>query len=323
MIKRIFFHANASKSEGSGHVMRMYALAEEAKSRDIETVFIGKILDVPWITHKFLSQVFDAVFENVVDISLDLKDSALIWDSYHLGRDTLQVTSLPFLRKYLVADAVTPIQSVDSVFLLENSPIWDEHLDNTSTPFLKGRHLVPIRKSHQLGKLFKRCLEKSNLHVLLFAGGVEHQSFVPSLSEVILEKFPEVSMTVISTKSDLTLSSRLQIQKPTENIDLLFESADLVISSASSSILEVLARRIPSGFILTAENQISNREYLLSEGLSIEIGALKDGQFFFDLSSLSVLLQDIDTRKSLQNMSAAKFEGIGSSLIIDYVEQNI
>jgi len=50
MNKRIIFHANASKIEGSGHVMRMYALAEEAKSRNIETVFFGRIIDVPWLT---------------------------------------------------------------------------------------------------------------------------------------------------------------------------------------------------------------------------------------------------------------------------------
>ncbi len=321
MNKRIYFHANASKIEGSGHVMRMYALAEEAKSRNIETVLIGRVVDVPWITREFLSRVFDSVFENAAEAPLDFKNSDLIWDSYHLDQETLQVISLPFSHKFLVADAATPIQSADCVFLLEDSPKWDEYLKKASTRFLKGRHLVPIRKSHQSGMLFKRCSDKSNLHVLLFAGGVEHQTFVPSLSEIILEKFPEISMTVISSKSDLTSSSRLQIQKPTGNIDSLFESADLVICSASSSILEVLARRIPSGFILTAENQIANREYLLSECLSIEIGALMDGQFVFDLSSLGLLLQDINTRKRLQSMSAEKFEGLGSSLIIDYVEQ--
>jgi spore coat polysaccharide biosynthesis predicted glycosyltransferase SpsG len=146
---------------------------------------------------------------------------------------------------------------------------------------------------------------------------------VPSLSEIVLEKFPEISMTVISSRSDLSRSSRLQIQKPTGNIDSLFESADLVICSASTSILEVLARRMPSGFILTAENQVSNREYLLSECLSIEIGTLTDGQFVFDLSALGLLLQDINTRKSLQIMCADKFEGLGASLIIDSVEQII
>jgi spore coat polysaccharide biosynthesis predicted glycosyltransferase SpsG len=317
MIKKIYFHANASKTEGSGHVMRMYALAEEAKSRNLETVLIGKISDVPWIGKELLDKVFDIVIQDLSDIPPDLGECLLIWDSYYINESLLKITDLPFLRRYVIADSATPLQMADGVFLLEDSLAWTEYLHREEIQFLNGRQLVPVRQSHQVGTNFKPSQSESNLEVLIFAGGVEYGTFVPSLSESILETFPEVRVTAISSNEGFYSSDRLIIRQPTHQFDQYLDAADLVICSASSSILEVISRRIPSGFVTTTDNQFSNRDFLIKEGLSVEVGLFKNNQFVLDSDALTRLFMDVETRRELQKSCALKFQGLGSKLILN------
>ena len=46
---RFIFRADASRENGSGHVMRSSVLAEEAISRGYECIFIGEISDLDWV----------------------------------------------------------------------------------------------------------------------------------------------------------------------------------------------------------------------------------------------------------------------------------
>lgn len=317
MIKRIYFHANASKTEGSGHVMRMYALAEEAKSRNIETVLIGRISDVPWIGKELLDNVFDLVIQDLSDIPPDLGECLLVWDSYLVTESLLRITSLPFLKKYLIADSATPLQMADGVFLLEDSVSWSEYLRREEIPFLNGRQLVPVRQSHQVGANFKLSRSESDLEVLIFAGGVDYGTFVPSLSRLILATLPEVRVTAISSNEDFYSSDRLIIRQPTHEFDQYLNASDLVICSASSSILEVISRRIPSGFIVTTDNQFSNRDFLVKEGLSVEVGLFENNQFVFDSVALTRLCKDVETRRQLQRSCALKFQGLGSKITLN------
>jgi spore coat polysaccharide biosynthesis predicted glycosyltransferase SpsG len=295
----------------------MYALAEEAKSRNIETVLIGRISDVPWIGKELLDNVFDLVIQDLSDIPPDLGECLLVWDSYLLTESLLRITSLPFLKKYLIADSATPLQMADGVFLLEDSVSWSEYLRREEIPFLNGRQLVPVRQSHQVGANFKLSRSESDLEVLIFAGGVDYGTFVPSLSRLILATLPEVRVTAISSHKDFYSSDRLIIRQPTHEFDQYLDAADLVICSASSSILEVISRRIPSGFIVTTDNQFSNRDFLVKEGLSVEVGLFENNQFVFDSVALTRLCMDVEARRRLQRSCALKFQGLGSKLILN------
>ena len=99
------------------------------------------------------------------------------------------------------------------------------------------------------------------------------------------------------------------------------DQADLVITSASTSIVEVLARRIPSGFVVTASNQEANRHFLLKENLSIEVGLYEQEEFRIDVGSLEKLLTDFKARQHLQENSLRLVDGFGSSRIIENVIQ--
>lgn len=322
MIKEIYFHANASKTEGTGHLMRMYALAEEARSRKIDTYLIGEFREVPWITPDFLSQVFVEVLSDATKVSQDLTKSVLLWDSYCLSNETQKILNLAFLKKFLIADAATPTQSADGVILLENSTTWKSFLSECNIPYFEGREFVPIRKSHQVGSSFNCSGTSNSLKILIFSGGVDFKSFVMPLSQYILSKYPLVTLLAITNADERIESHRITQIKATRDFDQLLDQSDLVITSASSSIYEVLSRRIPSGFVVTAPNQQSNRELLLAENLSLEIGAYRGEQFIVYEETLEKLLTDSNVRRRLQDNSVKLVDGLGSHRIIDVVIQD-
>jgi spore coat polysaccharide biosynthesis predicted glycosyltransferase SpsG len=319
MIKEIYFHANASQLKGSGHVMRMYALAEEAKSRNLKTIFLGEISNIPWITANLLSKVFDEIVQLNDTPTLTRGECILIWDSYHLSESTLRILKFPFEKKFLIADSVTPNQLADGVILLEESREWKQYLTELDIPHITGRELIPLRKSHQVGKKFKTSSKSENLKILISAGGVDYSSFVKPLSYYILKNFPAVKVYAI-TNSTLGLRNEHFVQiAPTQDFDNLLAETDLAISSAGSSIFEILSRRIPSGFVLTAPNQESNRKFLIQANLSIEVGIFNGTEFIVNKESLSLLINDFKIRKSLQKASSRLIKGLGAVKIIDYV----
>lgn len=319
MIKAIYFHANASKTEGSGHLMRMYALAEEARSRNIDTYLIGKVSEVPWITPEFLNQVFVRVFSDSTKVSQELSESVLVWDSYRVTGETQEILSLSFSKKFLIADAVTPTHNADGVILLETSDGWRTFLSEYKIPYLEGREFVPVRKSHQIGSRFNPSGTSNFFRILIFSGGVDFNSFVLPLSQFILSNFPLVSLLTISDTTQRVQNHRFAQIRATQDFDQILDKSDVVITSASSSIYEVLSRRIPSGFVVTAPNQHSNREFLLGENLSLEIGVYQEAEFIVHEEALRKLLTDSEARQLLQSNSVKLVDGLGARRIIDAV----
>lgn len=76
---KFYFYANASRVSGSGHVMRMYALAEEAKARNVTTVLIGHIDGIPWLTQQKLKEVFDYILNDPNLLNSEITNSVLFW----------------------------------------------------------------------------------------------------------------------------------------------------------------------------------------------------------------------------------------------------
>ena len=60
---RFIFRADSSKFSGAGHVMRCFALAEEAISRGLECVFVGTINSSDWLLDRISNLGFTNISE--------------------------------------------------------------------------------------------------------------------------------------------------------------------------------------------------------------------------------------------------------------------
>ena len=81
MPMRFVFRADASLSIGSGHVMRLFSIAEEAISHGIPCDFVGDFSEVAWLENRAQTIGFEKILSVVNYESLN-SNSVLIIDSY-------------------------------------------------------------------------------------------------------------------------------------------------------------------------------------------------------------------------------------------------
>ena len=102
--------------------------------------------------------------------------------------------------------------------------------------------------------------------------------------------------------------------------DQEISKADLVLTTASTSSFEILARELPLGIACTVENQKRNYEVLGNLGLAAQIGErTPNGQWSLNPHNISRLISDYNYRSDLVSKGKNIFDLKGSKRIIDAI----
>ena len=105
---RFVFRADASMSIGAGHVMRSSAIAEEAISRGVPCLFVGKISELDWVRERIRGLGFIQVLENSSEFIPDENEDILIIDSYEIPTDDVFVQLRNWSKVVSIFDELTP-----------------------------------------------------------------------------------------------------------------------------------------------------------------------------------------------------------------------
>ena len=81
---RYVLRADASQAIGSGHVMRLSAIAEELIARGEEVIFVGSISNLPWVEDRIAELGFSEICENEKEFTPKSDSDVLILDSYQI-----------------------------------------------------------------------------------------------------------------------------------------------------------------------------------------------------------------------------------------------
>jgi len=307
--------ANSSKFIGAGHVMRLCAIAEELVSRGHEVSLCADCIEIDWVRDYLSSIDFHKVI--VRDSGLDefeTKSQIIIADSYEEDFLTNSLLNYPWRQRVLVWDSFTPIVDSEICIVpnLDNPPILE-----LSTKIFRGTEYIPLRK-----KITKRdwSLTNSPKKLFVLAGGSDPYGLIPYLYEVFNKLDLNLSITFVGTTIDSNSSSIRSIEF-SESIDLLLNEADLVITTASTSSYEILARGIPLAVIQATDNQASNYSKLIDFKLAVGLGTRVnnshweiDGQLLFDF------LSDFEQKISGANPIQQSFDLNGSVRIANALE---
>ena len=127
-----------------------------------------------------------------------------------------------------------------------------------------------------------------------------------------------LSVNIISDQPDILIEdSRFSIYPTGESLLKLLPKIDLVFAPASTTCLEILTLGLPLGIACVVENQESNYQKLVLEGLALGIGRRSpDGSWDINLGVLSNLINSKELRKKLTNKSLGKFDALGSERIV-------
>lgn len=291
--------ANASKSIGAGHVMRLCAIAEELVLRGHEVSLCADYIELDWVRNYLSGIDFHKVVIHDSGLGeFETRSHIVVADSYVKDFLTNSLLNYTWRKRVLVWDSFTPVVDSEIYFVpsLDKPPVLGK-----STNVLSGPEFIPLRCG-----IRKRDWSFTNSPKKLFviAGGSDPFNLIPYLHGVFSELNLNLSITFVGAAVSST-SKSIRFIDFSENIDLLLNEADLVIATASTSSYEILARGIPLAIVQAADNQASNYSKLIASKLAVGLGIrIKDSHWEIDrellVDFISGFEQKFDSRNTIQ-----------------------
>jgi|LakMenEpi03Aug12_release.lakeMendotaPanAssembly.Ray.scaffolds.fasta_scaffold331123_1 spore coat polysaccharide biosynthesis predicted glycosyltransferase SpsG len=314
---RYVFRADASQSIGAGHVMRSSAIAEELISRGKEVVFVGKISDLPWVTERIATLGFTHIYENPGDFISNSESDVLLLDSYEiLERDNF-INLENWCHIVAIVDQSTP----DYHCTLRIHPGLDLNwVGNSKVPILAGPKYIPFRSTLS-NNMYVKSQELHTIKIAVVAGGSDPYGLVHEITKILVT-FPEQFEAYLFSDSilDSTLDSRFRCIRVGQHLDYLTKDIDLILTTASTSSLEFLARGLCVGIVCAVNNQEQYYKSLCKLGVAAQLG-FRSINNIWELDN--EMIHSLVTSSALRENLIAKAKNLidfeGASRIVDAI----
>jgi len=308
---------NASLSIGAGHVMRSSAIAEELIDRGKDVIFVGQISELPWVEERVASLGFTHVYDNSNEFNPNPSTDILILDSYKIDIDDAFLTPEKWLHIVVIVDELTPNYRCTVRIHPGLDSGWT---GNSKTPILAGPKYIPIRSSLS-SNLQISSDTPYDLRIIVVAGGSDPYGLVFEIAK-ILAKIPEQFEVYLFSKFnfDSALDSRFHYIKVGQQLDELIKGVDLVLTTASTSSLEFLARGLCVGLVCAVDNQRQNYDTLGKLGVAAQLGLRNlDNSWNLDQQKIYSLVASSELRRNLIARGAGLVDFNGASRIVDVI----
>ncbi len=311
---RFIFRADASREIGTGHVMRSSVLAEEAISRGYECIFVGEISGVDWVANRIANMGFSQVVADSGSFESDSNSDVLILDSYSISTSDAFISKKKWKMVMSICDEITPKYDVD----IELCPsLESSNTEQAASIVLSGPEYILIRSGIEKSKRYVTSGEVTK--VLIFGGGSDPFGFVREISYVVSSMDLNLEIHIFSNEMIPANLSLGLIQHPLGSaLDSVACDVDVVLTTASTSSLECIAREIPTGVACAVDNQEGCFEQLGRLGYASKIGVRSSkGDWDFDVNSILELLGSQNKRDSLKKATRGLIDFKGASRVID------
>ena len=311
---RFVFRADASRTIGSGHVMRSSAIAEEAIARGIPSLFLGKISELAWVRERISGLGFMQVLENSSEYIPDGNEDILIIDSYEIPIDDAFIQSRNWSKVVSIFDELTPDYSCDLRIHPGLTKVWSDPFSGIT---LSGPKFVPLRKSI---RDTSQHTPGGTLELLVVGGGSDTYGFVPAVVKVLSKLTQEFHATLFTNSSlDADLDERFSISEVGLNLDLVANAVDLVFTTASTTSLEFLARGSAVAIGCAVDNQELYYKELSSGDYAAPIGEFLNNEWLLDAKLIQELISSETLRATFTANSSDLIDLKGAKRIVDEI----
>jgi UDP-2,4-diacetamido-2,4,6-trideoxy-beta-L-altropyranose hydrolase len=318
--------ADASHQQGTGHIMRTLAIAQIWLERGGQVIFL--CAQIPPVLEERLTSTGarvqhlgpdDDAAETTQAVETHRAVTLLV-DHYDLSGSWWH--ALPTQRRWKTAainDFTSPIHT-----------LADLRISPRATPLagdpLSGPAFLLIRS--ELRRLNPQPAQSppSASNILLVLGGADPQNAGPVVAAAILAQHPDVSLRAIvgpaaanlhDFKSLATRHPKLEVVNGPPTMRAHYEWADTAIVSPSTTAFEALHHALPTGLVITADNQEEVGHDLCQLQAAIHLADARSGGPHILTDALRVLLRDEPTRHSIALRGAQLVDGGGAGRFCD------
>lgn len=277
---RVVFRADATPTEGTGHIMRCWALAETLVERGIEVVWLGQV-EVQWLRRQLLRMEWvladlDASV-NQVRQTLDLFPDIVVVDSYLLEQSYREDLIDRGVSVVAIVDDSHPEVGPGSLFV--NPGVASRRLAKPGVPMLEGPEYVLIRREIRRLKTLRYRAQKEGREsrdLIFLLGGADSGGLGTLLDKTRFS--PPLNMRCFAgprRRGSGTSGAVTWLEAGT----LLLEQAALsalVVTPAGVASWEMLHIGVPVALINAFDNQAGNYAWMTHAGLAWPLGTFDE-----------------------------------------------
>jgi UDP-2,4-diacetamido-2,4,6-trideoxy-beta-L-altropyranose hydrolase len=329
---RVVLRADASRTEGSGHVMRCLTLAEALVVRGHAVHLAVTVDGIPWLSDAVAATGLPVLGvlpgELSADALLSIEPDWVVVDSYELPAE--QISGLD-TRVPVLAIVDGDLRGIRGTLYLEQN-LGSDELD-WDVP--EGGHLLA---GGQYALIRDAVLRERRLHpwviggpprVVAVLGGTDPLGAIVPVAAQLAELSAQIELTLVVGPEHRDEVARLlagrdsvTIVAPTTGLAELLGTADLAVSAAGTSAWEICALGLPAVFIAVVDNQAGSLQRMIDHGLALGIDLTAEGPAGFDrlCQLLEMLASDEPTRRSLSRRASELFDGLGKQRVVEAME---
>ena len=329
---KVVLRADASRSRGSGHVMRCLTLAEALVARGHIVHLAVTMEGIPWLTAAVaatgLPLLEVAPNELSADAVLSVDPDWVVVDSYELPAE--EISSLN-LRVPVLAIVDGELRSIVASLYLEQN-LGSDELDlaiPSGGRLLAGGKYALIRDAVLRERRPDPWALSGTPRVVAVLGGTDPLGMIVPVATQLASLSVPTELTLVAAAEWHEEVARVmaarpdaRIVPPSSGVASLLGAADVVVSAAGTSAWEICTLGLPSVLIAVVDNQTGSLHRMTAEGLVLGIDLTVDGQPGIEHlgGMIELLCTDESTRRSLSRRATALFDGLGKGRVVEAME---
>lgn len=313
----LLLRADANPAIGVGHLSRCVAFADAALARGWHVVLAGTLTGADWLAAR-LSGVDVVAPGPLAAQAAELGADVVLVDNYALGelpdvRDVARLVSMedgPFGRR--AADVVVDANLAPLPRPADGSPM-----------VLTGPEFAPLRKEVVGARGASRIAADPPEVVVAMGGGAAAEAVTAALVALRDTGLPMNVRAISPYTIDVAPGEgqRFTVSRPTPALPSVLAQADLVVSAAGVTLLELCCLGVPAALVQLTDNQALGYRAAVSGGLAAGLGETAD---LVDAAPrLRALLTDPEARAALGRTASSVVDGHGADRILDAGELTV
>lgn len=335
----LLFRADGNARIGAGHIMRCLAIADAARDKGVESVFVLASDEMQGIIQawNFKCLVMNTEYsemdkEDIISLIQAYAPTAVIVDSYYVTDSYL--TSIHKWCKdngsclvYIddVEDFSYPCDILINYQIHSEKQDYYKLYDNKKIPnLLLGSDFAPLRKEFITRDLSEVKVDAKDIFVS--TGGADPEHLALSLVKAVIPlefnfHFVIGSMnrdkeTLLSIAAD---AKNIYLHENVKDMSSLMRSCDIAISASGSTLYELCAMHIPTLTYVLADNQKPIAEAFHSKAIIRNCGDIRimggDKLSQSIIEAVMELANNYDERRRLAGVMAGIVDGLGAGRI--------
>jgi spore coat polysaccharide biosynthesis predicted glycosyltransferase SpsG len=328
---RVVLRADASRTEGSGHVMRCLTLSEALVARGHAVQLAVTVDGIPWLSNAVAAVGLPVLAVEAGKLSADLMLSVdpdwVVVDSYELPAE--QISGLGE-RVPVLAIVDGELRGIRAALYLEQN-LGSDELDwdvPDGGRILAGGEFALIRDAVLSRRRPDPWAFAGTPRLVVVLGGTDPLGIIVPVAAQLAGVDVPTELTLVAAPEHHSEVMRLlaghpsaRVVAPSSELAELLGAADLAVSAAGTSAWEICALGLPGVLIAVVDNQTGSLNRMADQGLVLGIDLTADPAGLDRLGGLvEQLVTDEATRRSLSRRATALFDGLGKRRVVEAME---